>query len=178
MAKTRSSSGTKKTATTARTVANNNERPQDEAPRDNAESESDPTDDRSEEEEEPVKKKARRRPKKPPIPKPTAARGGTTISPETRRNSGSATPPSVASLEMLVGTAGRGLHLTPTKRKKPATDTRAARRMQSKCRICNAKTIKVCSYCRVDPEIGEIRAAYCCATTDRDCFRRHMDEFH
>jgi hypothetical protein len=77
-----------------------------------------------------------------------------------------------------VGTAGRGLHLTPTKRKKPADETYSERRRQSRCRNCNAKTIMVCNYCRDDPNIGEKAAAYCCPTTDRDCYSRHMAEHH
>jgi hypothetical protein len=77
-----------------------------------------------------------------------------------------------------VGTAGRGLHLTPMKRKKPADETYSERRRQSRCRNCNAKTIMVCNYCRDDPTIGEKAAAYCCPTTDRDCYSRHMAEHH
>jgi hypothetical protein len=77
-----------------------------------------------------------------------------------------------------VGTNGRGLHLTPTKRKKPATETYSERRRQSRCRNCNAKTIMVCNYCRDNPDIGEKAAAYCCPTTDRDCYSRHMAEHH
>jgi hypothetical protein len=77
MVKTRSSRSGTKTATTART-ANNTKRPLAEAPRDDADSESDYTEDRPEE-EEPVKKKPRRS-KPATLKKPPAARGGTTKS--------------------------------------------------------------------------------------------------
>jgi hypothetical protein len=69
------------------------------------------------------------------------------------------------------------LHLTPTKPKTAATDTNSARRLQSRCRICNAETIMVCSYCRDDPQLGESKAAFCCPTTERDCYARHMTTF-
>ena len=97
--------------------------------------------------------------------------------PETRQQA-KASESTVASLWTKIGTSGRGLHLTPTKRKKPATETQSARRRQSRCRNCNAKTVMVCSYCRDDPDIGESGAAYCCPTTDRNCYERHMIQFH
>jgi hypothetical protein len=88
----------------------------------------------------------------------------------------SASDASVASWATKTGTAGRGLHLTPTKHKTPTK--KKDRRRQQHCRNCNAKTIMLCSYCRDNPEIGEEGAAYCCPTTGRDCYSRHMDHCH
>ena len=84
----------------------------------------------------------------------------------------------IESLSTKKGTSGRGLHLTPTKHKKPTRKRDRDRRQQRLCRNCSAKTIMLCSYCRDNPELGEDLAAYCCPTTGRDCFSRHMDQQH
>jgi hypothetical protein len=97
--------------------------------------------------------------------------------PETRQSL-DATAPSEAAWAVKVGTAGRGLHLTPTKRKGKAADRSNFRRTQRACRSCGSKTIMVCSYCRDDPHRGKSNSAFCHPTTERDCYARHMTYFH
>lgn len=77
-----------------------------------------------------------------------------------------------------LGTSGCGLRLTPTKRKVDSANPAGERRKQRRCRICQRKTIMVCSLCRNDPQIGESGAAFCAAVTERECFRVHMCDKH
>jgi hypothetical protein len=58
--------------------------------------------------------------------------------PETRQSL-DATAPSAAAWAVKVGTAGRGLHLTPTKRKGKSADRSNFRRTQRACRTCGSK---------------------------------------
>jgi hypothetical protein len=85
---------------------------------------------------------------------------------------------SVASLESGFGSSGWGLHITPTKRVIPDVESVSKRFMQTKCRLCNSKTIFVCSECRANPLIGEIGAAFCGPLTGRTCYRTHMEQMH
>jgi hypothetical protein len=84
-------------------------------------------------------------------------------------------------LTSLVSTdwsAGRGLHITPTKRTMEDSVSSAKTFRQSRCRSCDAKTIMVCSECRRNPDIGEIGAMFCNPLSGRMCYREHMDESH
>lgn len=76
------------------------------------------------------------------------------------------------------GTSGRGLHLTPTKRKLEQSSGGKTTFLQARCRVCGKKTILRCSVCRGQPEIGDGRAGFCCPTSGRPCFEHHMVEKH
>jgi hypothetical protein len=78
----------------------------------------------------------------------------------------------------VCGTSGHGLHLTPTKRKSGSAESSGKKRQQYRCHACDNMTIMVCFICRQDPGIGDNKAAYCSAVTDRACFRVHMCEKH
>lgn len=77
-----------------------------------------------------------------------------------------------------VGTAGRGLHLTPTKKKVPGGTNGRTTFSQQRCRICGKKTIMRCAVCCGQEELGDLRSGFCCPTTGRPCFEFHMDQTH
>jgi hypothetical protein len=77
-----------------------------------------------------------------------------------------------------VGTSGTGLHLTPTKRKRESVESTVPRRLQYRCKVCQKKTVMVCSICRNDGKYGDSQAAYCHPVTNRGCFRAHIDGNH
>jgi hypothetical protein len=79
---------------------------------------------------------------------------------------------------LTVGTFGRGIHLTPTKRKSGSAESKGKKRMQHRCRLCPHKTVMVCSICRQLPELGDSHAAYCAPATERACFHQHVCNIH
>jgi hypothetical protein len=83
-----------------------------------------------------------------------------------------------AAANAAFGTSGRGLHLTPTKRKRISLDSNETKRVRYKCKMCDRKTAMTCSICKLDPEMGERKAGYCSSGTGRDCFACHMSMFH
>jgi hypothetical protein len=89
---------------------------------------------------------------------------------------GSSPDSSVAST--TTGTAGRGLHLTPSKRVADMHDEAKKRRRQHHCKYCRQKTTSICSECRFNPDYGDSKAAFCHPSTGRYCFQAHMKESH
>jgi hypothetical protein len=82
------------------------------------------------------------------------------------------------SLVSTDGSAGQGLHITPTKQTVEGSDLSTKKFRQSWCRSCDAKTIMVCSECQRDLEIGEIGATFCNPLSGWTCYHEHMDEWH
>ena len=95
-----------------------------------------------------------------------------------RRSMGGDTSVSAVSLASTTGTAGRGLHITPTKRLLEDGDSDKKRYKQSRCRMCGTKTVMVCSECRLNPEFGEVGASYCGPLSGRTCYKTHMERDH
>lgn len=96
----------------------------------------------------------------------------------TRPSTASRVSVDVASLASTTGSAGRGLHITPTKRVFDDGGSGPKKFRQSRCKLCDSKTVYVCSECRLDPSCGEVGAAYCNPLSSRMCFRTHMEQSH
>lgn len=77
------------------------------------------------------------------------------------------------------GTAGCGLHLTPSKRKASpkAGSSGKLRKLQKHCVECGKKSIWECSQCSAD-EMCKHGYSYCSPVTGRMCFKSHMSQFH
>jgi hypothetical protein len=95
-----------------------------------------------------------------------------------RRSMGGDASVSAVSLASTTGTAGRGLHITPTKRLLEDGDSDKKRYKQSRCRMCGTKTVMVCSECRLNPDIGEVGASFCGPLSGRTCYKTHMERDH
>ena len=92
-----------------------------------------------------------------------------------RRSMGGDASVSAVSLASTTGTAGRGLHITPTRRLLEDGDSDKKRYKQSRCRMCGTKTVMVCSECRLNPEFGEVGASYCGPLSGQTCYKTHME---
>lgn len=82
----------------------------------------------------------------------------------------------------MLGSCGKSdqPHLTPGKRIAPNHISSSNKKhVQKRCVTCKALTIRVCSECRLDPDIKDCDAVFCDpATTGRFCYREHLSQCH